>query len=214
MDDNEINRNNVLMVEGSNDLYVTKAICEKFNLPELFKVHEVMGFDNITIRLGLEIKNRWKNIGIVIDADTDLSKRWNEILKLFQNDWNFQIPLQPGNNGTIFNLNEKQRIGIWIMPNNELNGNLEDFIRTLVPAKDKLISYAESVLESIENKKINKYNKNNHTKALIHTWLAWQKDPGTPLGFAITKTYLTHNSNLSRKYIEWIKSLFMLTILQ
>jgi len=27
------------------------------------------------------------------------------------------------------------------------------------------------------------------TKALIHTWLAWQDDPGTPLGQAITKRY-------------------------
>ncbi len=94
------------------------------------------------------------------------------------------------------------------MPNNSLNGMLEDFISFLVPQDDQLITVARDTLESIEKKKLNKYSVAHKSKALIHSWLSWQTDPGTPLGLAITKRYLTTDDITCLALINWLKAAF------
>jgi hypothetical protein len=46
------------------------------------------------------------------------------------------------------------------------------------------------------------------SKARIHTWLAWQEDPGTPMGLAITKSYLDTNQELCNLFVNWLNNLF------
>ena len=50
------------------------------------------------------------------------------------------------------------------------------------------------------------------SKAEIHTWLAWQEEPGTPMGQAITKQYLDTNKELAKKFIGWLDNLFGLSV--
>ena len=83
------------------------------------------------------------------------------------------------------------KIGVWIMPDNDDNGMLEDFVAFLIPDGDKLLPEVDSVLANIEAKGLNMYKSIHHSKARIHTWLAWQEDPRTPMGSAVTKKYLT-----------------------
>ena len=45
-------------------------------------------------------------------------------------------------------------------------------------------------------------------KAQLHTWLAWQEQPGTPLGLAITNRYLDANAPHAQKLMDWIRQLF------
>jgi hypothetical protein len=45
-------------------------------------------------------------------------------------------------------------------------------------------------------------------KALIHTWLAWQDDPGTPLGQAITKRYFDADAPHVDQLLAWLTRLF------
>ncbi len=95
------------------------------------------------------------------------------------------------------------------MPNNNQDGMLEDFIRFLIPNDDKLLPQAINVLEKIEAEGINNYSKVHKSKAVIHTWLAWQEKPGTPLGQAITARYLiTDNQVLCDSFMEWVKRVF------
>ena len=95
------------------------------------------------------------------------------------------------------------------MPDNNNNGMIEDFIRFLIPDDDKLSNKATKILDEIENEKSNKYNLIHKPKAFIHTWLAWQESPGTPLGKAITTRYLTiENREIADKFIEWVSKLY------
>ena len=94
------------------------------------------------------------------------------------------------------------------MPNNQISGMLEDFIRFLVPDKDPLLAMADSILNSIEQQQLNRYNPIHKSKALIHTWLAWQEDPGTPMGLAITKKYLDSDVAIAQAFLDWIIALF------
>jgi hypothetical protein len=143
-------------------------------------------------------------IGIMIDADIDLQARYISIKNKLSA---FNLPDKLPENGLIIE-NEEQKIGIWIMPNNNLNGMLEDFIAFLVPENDELMPVAENTLQNIENKKLNKYSETHKSKAKIHTWLAWQEEPGKPLGQSITNKALSTDSDICREFIEWLKLLF------
>ena len=101
-----------------------------------------------------------------------------------------------------------QRIGIWIMPNNDLNGMLEDFIGFLIPQNDKLLQIVNSTLQNIENQNLNKYSMNHKSKAIIHSWLSCQEEPGTPMGLGITKRYLTTDEETCLRLICWLTKLF------
>jgi hypothetical protein len=70
-----------------------------------------------------------------------------------------------------------KRIGVWIMPNNNLNGILEDFISFLVPQDDELLPIVNATLQNLEDQKLNKYSLMHKSKAAIHSWLSWQEDP-------------------------------------
>ena len=71
-----------------------------------------------------------------------------------------------------------------------------------------LLPIALSTLEDIETKKLCKYSQIHKSKALIHSWLAWQEDPGTPMGLSITKKYLSTEFEECAFLINWIKELF------
>jgi hypothetical protein len=45
-------------------------------------------------------------------------------------------------------------------------------------------------------------------KAIIHTWLAWQAEPGKPFGTAITAKFLDANVAQVDVLVAWLKSLF------
>ena len=48
-------------------------------------------------------------------------------------------------------------------------------------------------------------------KARIHTWLAWQEEPGKPLGQAITKKFFDSSAPQAQQFIDWIRNLFELS---
>ncbi len=53
----------------------------------------------------------------------------------------------------------------------------------------------------------------NHTiKAQFHTWLAWQQEPGKPMGQAITKKFLDSNSPSALQFISWVTRVFGLRL--
>jgi hypothetical protein len=45
------------------------------------------------------------------------------------------------------------------------------------------------------------FRQSYEMKACIHTWLAWQEEPGTPLGRAITNRYLDASKSNARAFI-------------
>jgi hypothetical protein len=45
-------------------------------------------------------------------------------------------------------------------------------------------------------------------KARIHTWLAWQENPGLPFGTAITARYFGADSQEALKFVNWFNLLF------
>jgi hypothetical protein len=205
-----INNVAVLLVEGIDDEHTMYGLFKKYNIPDVFSVENCKGIDKLLkgINTRLKIENIEK-LGIVIDADQDIAARWSSLKTIFAKS-NFTLPNELPSDGLTLEQNDV-KIGVWIMPDNNVNGMLEDFTKFLIPDNDNLLPIVEMTLNNIEADNLNKYNKYLHkSKALIHTWLAWQEDPGTPQGLAITKKYLTtENKELSDRFIGWIKRLFV-----
>jgi len=152
-----------LLVEGKNDRHVIWALCNLYNLPEAFSVEvpEADGTEGISALLNsLPLKLNEKNLeilGIVVDADQDLTARWQAIQSRLTMSGYQDIPAKIPSEGWVYSAPELPKVGVWIMPNNQLPGMLEDFITYLVPKNDKLFPKAQSVLQEIEQESINKW---------------------------------------------------------
>lgn len=198
--------NKRLLVEGIDDKHVILALCNKFDIPETFEIIDCKGIDILFEQIPVRIKEPDIEIlGIIIDADSDLLSRWENIKQIFAGK-NFKLPKELPKTGLIVPGNIT--IGIWIMPNNNLNGMLEDFVTFLVPANDKLLPIINENLNEIEVNKLNKYKPVHKSKAVIHSWLSVQEEPGTPMGLSITKRYLTTDEKNCASFVQWLNDLF------
>ncbi len=197
----------MLLVEGRDDKFVIFSILEKHKIKECFEVEDKEGFDNVIKSLPLLLKTDIDTIGIVVDADFDIKSRWESITKILV-DKGYNTPVKIDEKGVIVESEEYPKIGVWLMPDNNKEGMLEDFVHTFIDSDDELFPYVEKSLEEIEKLGLNKYKDIHKSKAKIHTWLSWQETPGTPMGLAITKKYLTAESQLCMDFLGWIKKLF------
>jgi hypothetical protein len=200
--------NKKLLVEGNDDQHVIWALCEKFNIPETFDVIDCVGIDKLYESIPVRLKQSdIETIGIIIDADVNLNDRWKSVRNLLLKQ-EFKVPEDLPEGGLIIS-NGNVKVGVWIMPNNNINGMLEDFVSFLVPQDDKLLPIVDATLNKIENEELNKYSLIHKSKARIHSWLSWQEEPGTPMGLSITKSYLTNDSESCEQLINWLQKLFV-----
>ena len=147
-------------------------------------------------------------VGVVIDADTSLSGRWQSIRDRISNIGYQDIPDQPAADGTILDPPAESvlpRLGIWIMPNNLTNGILENFLQFLVPQPNELFEHVKNIVAKIPERR---FKVLDEPKAIIHTWLAWQEEPGKPYGTAITAKFLEPNVAEADVLVAWLRRLF------
>lgn len=199
--------NKLLLVEGNDDKHVMFAICEKFKIKENFTIIDCTGIEKLYTQIPVRFKQSGiDTIGIIVDADIDLQKRWLQLLRILNPIFD-GLPKHLPKEGLIHESNDK-KIGVWVMPNNITSGMLEDFIQFLVPDEDVLLPIVKQHLDAIEIAKQNKYRLIHRTKAEIHAWLALQEDPETPMGLSITKRYLTLEREECKNLVKWLSTLF------
>ncbi len=196
----------LLLVEGKSDLHVFYNIFEKHSVKKSFKPESKDG-EGIYKSLPIYLKTDISTLGVVIDADENINAKWDKLKNIFRKS-GYTLPKHPLQSGTIVNKDNAPTIGIWIMPDNNTNGMLEDFVKQLVPKDDLLMDYVEESLNKIEAQGLNKYRAIHKAKAVIYTWLAWQETPGTPMGLAIKKTFLDTNDELCLKFVKWVNDLY------
>ena len=203
----------ILLVEGSDDEHVLKHIFGNHGIPSLDEVKPHGGdtelLESIPVRLRAS-NEEGDVVGIVIDADTSLDARWQSIRdRLIQVGYK-NVPDDPDPNGTIFDPPDGSllpRAGVWIMPDNRTPGMLEDFLRFLVPQPDDLFDHVTDSIDSIPIR-LRLFSDNDEPKAVIHTWLAWQENPGRPYGTAITARFLDPDVPQVGVLVSWLRRLF------
>ncbi|MBX3056543.1 MAG: hypothetical protein KF770_08735 [Anaerolineae bacterium] len=207
-----------LWVEGKNDFHVIAALCHYHHVLESFAIvtPETMvpgaGVDAVFRAFRYSLMEADKRaVGLVVDADQDVDGRWQQVITIVnKTNQGYSIPPSPALQGTIIPAPspELPRIGVWLMPDNTKMGMVEDFAAMLLPTNDKLQTYAAKVLSEIEAAGLNGYLISHHSKAFIHTWLAWQENPGMPMGQAITAKTLSPESPIAHQFVDWLNRLF------
>jgi hypothetical protein len=103
---------------------------------------------------------------------------------------------------------EFPRIGLWLMPNNEKQGMLEDFLMEMVKFPDICIKLAEDCVARAVDEKCANFKKNHFSKAVIHTYLSWQNEPGDALALSIKQGKLNAKSPIAKKFLTWLTKVF------
>jgi hypothetical protein len=199
---------NYLLVEGNDDEHVFSHLLLYHQLPDAFKIKNTGSIEKLLKSLQAELKgSRPRIIGIVVDADTDIEARWQALHNILVQSGYQNVPALPYPDGTILEQEDLPTVGTWLMPDNTIPGMLEDFIRFLVPTGDTLWPLAEDVVQQVIEKD-RRFSLAIKSKAHIHTWLAWQKEPGRPLGMAISAHYLDATAPQAIQLMNWIQRLF------
>jgi hypothetical protein len=94
------------------------------------------------------------------------------------------------------------------MPNNKDKGTLEDFLKTIKGNDDALLNFAGETLTELEGSGLHKYKPVHRNKALIHTYLAWQENPGAPYGTALKQKAFDIEHPDVRALANWLRQLF------
>jgi len=209
---------NMLLVEGINDKYVIQKLLKRrkiefdnFEILNCENVHKILNIMPETIQL----KSYEDVIGVIVDADENIADRWESIKIILKKAGYDNIPQVPDAHGTLLKDEkyELPKIGIWLMPNNQLKGRIEDFIRFLIPSEDDILPLATNIIDDLISKEQNRFIQAHRSKAIIHTWLAWQERPGIQLGSAITFRVLKTQEHIlddkkASEFVEWLKELF------
>ena len=85
---------------------------------------------------------------------------------------------------------------------------MENFLVRLIPDDSRnLYELAENcVAEARRNGA--PFKEVHRTKASVHTWLAWQDEPGKQLHQAVDHRVLDPNKPESQAFVDWFRQLF------
>jgi len=211
----------LLIVEG-NDAVPLAALCEKSGLkapkgyPKTKFVKEFVksagGYDNALKALADALtQHNLTNIGIIVDAnDLGPPARWQSIrniLSVHFSESSLKVADQQVGSKIISQVG-MPKVGVWIMPDNVRLGYLEHFLSSLIPTGDVLLSHAQSVVHNLPQKR---FSVVKTQKVLLHTWLAWQPDPGYPFGTAINIGYFDIQAPDVPPFLDWFSQTFELS---
>ena len=146
-------------------------------------------------------------LGVVVDANGDASTRWDDLRERCKSEFS-GLPDQIPAEGLEVLHSRGPRFGIWIMPDNRLTGMLEDWLIQLIPeASRSLFELARNCVSNSKRKGA-PFREVHWTKAEIHTFLAWQDEPGLRLYDAVMNRVLDPERPESGPFVSWFRSLF------
>ena len=200
----------ILLVEGRDDKYVIRNL---YKNPNNLRVKPIGSVEKLLENIPVELKMASEEesvIGVIVDADDDPKARWQSLYDRFTRAGYHDVPNHPDPKGMVVDSQVEPilpKAGAWIMPDNESTGTLEDFLYFLVPEADRLYDHACKSVDSIPTTD-RLFTYNDKPKAIMHTWLAWQKEPGRPYGTAIQAGFLDSNVPQANALVSWLERLF------
>lgn len=198
------NSDRVLLVEGADDKHVVLQLCNRHQAMPEFYIQDKDGIAVLLEGIGSEIMAPGrKAVGILVDANDNLDARWSAVANRLRAE-NIEVPSSPERTGTI--IDSTPRVGIWLMPNNESPGELENFVSEMIPDDDPVWPLPENYIDGIPRAD-RKFAEKKILRAKIHAWLATREDP-RQMGAAIGAHDLHVDGTLSTDFANWLQQLF------
>lgn len=220
----------VLIVEGKDGYAVSNLLLKrKVNPPKgykrlmndkdrkrfinnFFKNAEGLSKIEIAIKEALD-NSQMTNIGIIVDADEkEPQARFLELIQIIKTAKNIEFPddLDLGEDGFSIEVEDNLKIGIWVMPDNDSTGYLEHFLTELIPTGNQILAFANQKVTEFAEEDFCSLTEIRKPKAILYTFLALQKKPGLPPGWAIQANFIGNDSPAARHFENWYKNTFQL----
>jgi hypothetical protein len=205
--------NHLLVVEGPDDAHALHHLMLQHGISDLCLVEAGGGLERILDSRETRILTaNEERLGIIIDVDPGdhpdaIEQRWTRIRDVLVASGYQAVPGSPSPSGTVVERGRRPLFGAWPMTDNQTPGTLEDFCHLLIPSDEQLWTRALQAVRSIPQEE-RRFPERHTNKADLHTWLAWQEEPGKPIGQAISKGYLDANAPPAQGLISWLRTLF------
>lgn len=125
----------VLLVEGSTDMHVVIHICKRASIPD-FNIDLKGSVEGLLESIPNEVRVDGRAaLGIMLDANDHPSNRW-EAVKGRLRKVGIEPPPNPQPEGVVIDSDPSKglpRVGVWMMPDNESPGELENFLKEMLP---------------------------------------------------------------------------------
>ena len=198
------NNDRVLLVEGPNDKHVVLHLCNFHEEMPKFWILDKEGIEVLLEAIGSEVRApSRKAVGILVDANDDLDARWRAVANRLREE-NIEVPSNPELTGTI--IDSTPRVGIWLMPNNESPGELENFVSEMIPNDDPVWPLSADYIDGLPQAD-RKFTEKKILRAKLYAWLATREDP-RQMGAAIGARDLRVDGPLSTRFASWLRQLF------
>lgn len=214
-----------LIVEGFGDKVFFEKYCEHhaFNVDVTVITPEDINSQNSTTKSGVIFNSlgpliqqinvgKIKNLGIIVDADQEVHGSGLErTIKDLTNELKpHGYTLKKTSDGFVAEHDDGLiSIGIWIMPDNLVDGTIEHWINSLIhPNEVNLFNESRTIVSSLKSKKLQKFKDSRLLKAEIATWFAWQKSPGHGLDFFFNEPLIELNQPNYQSFLRWFKTTF------
>ena len=194
---------NLLLVEGVDDKHVVRHLRKRL-VPDLNFCCEVGGgIEGVLESIALEMRPAERTaLGILVDANDDLSARWQALAERLRRE-GVTLPKVPSPKGTV--VPGERRVGIWLMPDNQTPGELENFVVQLLPEGDPVWPFAQRFIEDIPHE--HRHFKNKEMRAKLYAWLATRRK-SPQMGEAIRDGALDAKAPIAIRFAAWLKVLF------
>ena len=213
----------ILLVEGEADKGFFEQICKSLVLDTEVRVASPKDLEGVrnskqgvfnllpTLLPLLLIEDGLTHIAIIVDADylaqngLGFQKTIDRVSDIV-NPFGFELDKNAASGILYKHSDGLADFGLWIMPDNQNEGMLEDWIKTCVSQNEQtLFQQAQDVVKDITNPK---FYSHLTSKAEVATWLAWQKQPGHGLYAAIKDQLLDNESSLFKDLKDWLLKVF------
>ena len=205
----------LVLVEGNSDLQVVKTLRRYAKEQTQFRIEPTGGINLLLKNIPNNLQNSnfigkspMPALGYVVDADDDRLAIWKELKMRCQGEsipeqYRVYLPDGPDQEGTIVMRSQPRlKVGVWVMPDNEHSGELEDFLASMVPCKDTDWHLARKYVNNSEHKFGKKV-----TRAEVLSWIATRMHPGR-FDEAIKNGDLHTDGDLCQAFIAWLNRLF------
>ncbi|MCC7494782.1 MAG: hypothetical protein IT204_20675 [Fimbriimonadaceae bacterium] len=210
------------LVEGPHDSHVLYHLLKRFEIPVFerneedrqdhpgVRIRPFNGIANVGGALKAAVEDVYvQQIAVVVDAD-DPSQIANEAGRFATltgslRSLGYTVPPAAPEDGLVVRRADRPVVGVWVMPDNTSPGMVEDFAMQLVRDGDLLLPHAQQVVRDLPERR---FSEAHRSKAELHTWLAWGRNPGLPIGQAIRDHLLSTARPLGKQFGSWLQQVF------
>jgi hypothetical protein len=218
----------LLHVEGPDDVAVISALLARHGIEtkrgsEFLSIEVRGSVEKLLDSMGDAIRvSTGSPVGFVLDIDTRLEDRWKVVRSRLEKI-GVSPPDQCPPEGYVAQMTGYPfSFGVWLMPDcRQHSGKLEHLVERLIPENHPLWTFARECVDSaairvdeantglpVDSTPWKRFTDADRIKAEVRTWLAWQSEPGAPMGAAITYHILKHDSAEALAFIRWLRRLY------